>query len=85
MIHQASRPHEWASSDPRHDSDPQTAGMQLVQAMRSSGFDQPVVAYVGQIDRTRGTPPGLSGLTDRPDELVHLLIDVLERIRGRTD
>jgi hypothetical protein len=29
----------------------------------------------------RGTPPGAFGITNRPDELIHLVLDVLERER----
>lgn len=41
----------------------------------------PVVFYVGSIDLERGVPRGAFGLTNRPDELLHLVMDALERRR----
>lgn len=39
----------------------------------------PVVAYIGKVSPDRSTPAVFRGLTDRPDELMHLLLDVFER------
>jgi CheY-like chemotaxis protein len=41
----------------------------------------PVVFYVGQIDPSRGVPRGAFGIADRPETLLHLVLDVLERSR----
>jgi CheY-like chemotaxis protein len=56
-----------------------TAGLDLARRMRSAGHDQPVVAYVGRVDRGKPTPVELFGITARPDDLVHLILDALER------
>jgi CheY-like chemotaxis protein len=40
----------------------------------------PLVFYVTDLEP--GVPKGAHGITNRPDELVHLVIDVLERRRG---
>ena len=61
------RPH-----DPR-------AGLDMVSAMRAAYHRQPVIAYVGYVDPSRGTPPELFGMADRPDELINLYLDALER------
>jgi hypothetical protein len=42
----------------------------------------PVILYVGVFDPRRGVPGPAFGITNRPDELLHLVIDALERVRG---
>ena len=41
-----------------------------------------VVFYVGRVDADRGVPAHAFGITDRPDELLHLVMDGLERERA---
>jgi hypothetical protein len=41
--------------------------------------DVPLIYYTAE--RVAGVPPGAFGLTNRPDELLHLVIDALERHR----
>jgi hypothetical protein len=41
----------------------------------------PVVFYTLRLDKSLGTPAGAFGITNRPDELMHLLLDMLERTR----
>jgi CheY-like chemotaxis protein len=65
-------------TDLRRPRDPQ-AGLELVSAMRAAHYRQPVIAYVGYVDSSRGTPSELFGMADRPDELVNLYLDALER------
>jgi CheY-like chemotaxis protein len=38
------------------------------------------VFYVGALD-TAGTPPGAFGITNDPEELFHLILDIVERVR----
>ncbi len=54
-------------------------GLRMVQAMREES--PPVVFYILDLDGSRGTPPCTFGITNRPDELMHLLLDILERTR----
>jgi CheY-like chemotaxis protein len=56
-----------------------TAGSNLVAAMTAEGHPIAVIGYIGRLDRSRGTPPGFRAMTDRPDELIHEVIDVAER------
>jgi len=42
----------------------------------------PIILYVGVIDPAKGTPPYTFGITNRPDELLHLTLDALERKKG---
>jgi CheY-like chemotaxis protein len=62
-------------SDMARGDDPE-AGANLVQQMRAEHVYRPTVIYCGQ---ERPVPPGAFGLTNRPDELLHLIIDVCER------
>jgi len=42
-----------------------------------------VVFYVSVVYQDKPLPPGAFGLTNRPDELLHLVIDALEPVRLR--
>jgi AcrR family transcriptional regulator/CheY-like chemotaxis protein len=42
----------------------------------------PVIFYIGRLDPDQAKPPGSFGITNRPEELVHLILDVLERKRS---
>jgi hypothetical protein len=48
-------------------------------ALAGQTDDVPLIYYT--TERTAGVPAGAFGLTDRPDELLHLVIDALERRR----
>lgn len=47
--------------------------------LRPEHPDLPVIFYITKIDRDRGAPAGAFGVTNRPDELLHLVLDALER------
>ena len=68
-------------SDIARGADP-AAGLAILPALREQGSDVPVIFYVGDLTPERGVPPGAFGITNRPDELLHLLLDALERRRG---
>ncbi len=59
--------------------DDAAAGLKMLDRLKDSHPTLPVVYYVGEFDPTRGVPPLAFGLTNRPDELLHLILDVLER------
>jgi hypothetical protein len=40
-----------------------------------------VIFYVGRLDPGAERPAGSFGITNRPEELLHLVLDVLERTR----
>jgi hypothetical protein len=44
--------------------------------------DTPVIFYVGSSDPQSEPPPGSFGLTTDPAELLHLVLDALERRRA---
>jgi CheY-like chemotaxis protein len=52
------------------------AGPDLLKALHSEGIRTPVVFYVGRVEgRSRGDA---IGLTNRPDELLHVVLDALQ-------
>jgi CheY-like chemotaxis protein len=58
------------------------AGLDFLAAYRDAyPPDQrvPVIFYISERDATKPVPVGAFGLTNRPDELLHLVIDALER------
>jgi CheY-like chemotaxis protein len=61
-------------------SDPK-AGLTMVPRLRDERFFQPVILYVGQLKPETGPPPGVCGITNRPDQLLHLVLDALSRVR----
>jgi hypothetical protein len=55
------------------------AGPDLVRALRAERIHTPVVFYAGRVEgRQRGEA---IGLTDRPDELLHIVLDALQAER----
>lgn len=59
--------------------DDAVAGLDLLRQMRQHGSNVPVIFYMGSFDPDKGIPPRAFGATNRPDELLHLTLDVLER------
>jgi CheY-like chemotaxis protein len=55
------------------------AGLQFLHMVRNAGIATPLIFYVGRLDRGRGAPAGAFDITDQPDEILHLVLDVLER------
>jgi CheY-like chemotaxis protein len=58
------------------------AGLELLQSLRSRGINTPVVFYIARVDQSRRTPAGAFAITARADELLHYILDVLERNAG---
>lgn len=57
------------------------AGIAMLAGFGAARIRLPVIFYVGVYDPARGTPPGAAGITNRPDELLMLVIDALARAR----
>jgi CheY-like chemotaxis protein len=66
---------------PTHDS---KAGLAMLDRLRNEKSAVPVIFYIGRRDADAAAPPGAFGLTDRPDQLLHLALDALARVRGTT-
>jgi CheY-like chemotaxis protein len=57
------------------------AGLELLYAIQEQGWHTKTVFYISKVDRNRGVPPGSFGLTTYTEEMIHLVLDVLERER----
>lgn len=57
-------------------------GLQFLNRMRQDRLHRPTIFTVGQYEPSRGTPPYAFGITNRVDELLNLLFDAIERVRG---
>lgn len=55
------------------------AGIDLLQALSASDLDIPIVFYVSKLDPKRPIPAGAFGITNRADELLHYVFDLIER------
>jgi len=56
-------------------------GVHVIPQLEESAPNTPIVFYIAQLEEERGIPQGASGITNRPDELLHLVLDQLERVR----
>ena len=59
-----------------------TAGLTMLPRQREAGFHQPVIYYIGRPHPEGGVPAGAFGVTNRPDQLLQLVIDALSRVRA---
>jgi CheY-like chemotaxis protein len=57
-------------------------GLRFLKELRKNGENTPVIFTVGDYRPELGTPPYAFGITNRIDELLNLLFDALERVRG---
>ncbi len=56
-----------------------TSGLKFLERFRKENKTTPVIFYVGVFDPEKGVPGGAFSVTNRPDELLHLTLDALER------
>jgi len=56
-------------------------GLKMLKQMRQHQLMRPVIFYTMNLDESRGTPGYAVGITNRPDYLLHYMIDALERER----
>ncbi len=59
--------------------DQATAGLDLLRQLRLDNKTAPVIFYIGVVDPEKGVPAQAFGITNRPDELLHLTLDALAR------
>ncbi|MCB0635152.1 MAG: response regulator [Lewinella sp.] len=59
-----------------------TEGIDFLARRRSAGPHPPFVFYTGHHEPAKGTPPYAFGITHSPEELLHLVMDVLARWGG---
>lgn len=65
-------------SDVTRDEKPEE-GLIFHRKLLMQGIDLPIIFYTGYIDRAKGTPPFAFGIADMPNDLIHLVLDVIER------
>ncbi len=58
------------------------AGLKFLDQYKTQKQRVPVIFYVGTFLPEKGVPPYAFGITHRPDELLHLIMDALERKRA---
>src|SRR5262249_50269931 len=73
--------HDVVFSDMLRDGDSR-AGLMLLESLPDRDKSRRVISYVGIYDSARGIPAGAFGMTNKPDELLHLTLDALERERA---
>lgn len=61
--------------------DDQAAGMKLLEEVKKNDITQQIIFYIGVVDPAKSPPDGCFGITNRPDQLLHYTLDVLERIK----
>jgi CheY-like chemotaxis protein len=57
-------------------------GIRFLNEMRSRGLYRWTIFYVASYEESRGVPPFAFGMTNRPDHLLHYIMDILERERS---
>lgn len=60
----------------------QPNGIATLQTLHAHFPALPAIFYIGNFNAKDGVPLGAFGITNRPDELVHLILDILERKRS---
>jgi len=71
--------YDLAISDIARDDKDDPDGLQFLSELRKTGDGTPVIFYVGVMEAGKGVPEQAFGITNRPDELLHLTLDALER------
>lgn len=57
------------------------SGMKMLQAFRNRGISLPVIIHAARFDPRLGVDPMIFGGTNRIDEVVQFVIDIMERVR----
>lgn len=57
----------------------QSNGVITLQTLHDHYHDIPALFYIGNFNVQDSVPMGAFGITNRPDELLHLVLDILER------
>lgn len=59
------------------------AGTKFLSEMLEQHLYKLTIFYVDKLDKDRGTPAHAFAITNRPDHLIHYILDALERVRAR--
>ncbi|MDY7104212.1 MAG: response regulator [Actinomycetota bacterium] len=60
---------------------PEDGGLGFLEKLRELALPFAVIFYITNYQREKGLPTGAFGITNRVDELLHLVLDVVERRR----
>ncbi|MFC9854693.1 response regulator [Streptomyces prasinus] len=74
------RPYDIIISDLDRDGDPQ-AGIKMLRLLEQHKVHVPVLIYTGMFDPERGVDRRIFAATTQPVDLVHYVIDLMERAR----
>jgi CheY-like chemotaxis protein len=75
------QPYDVVISDMRR-GEVQDEGLRFIRESRAQGVYRPTILSVGRFNPGQGTPAYAVGITNRADELLNLVFDVMERVRG---
>jgi CheY-like chemotaxis protein len=81
MLRAKDKKYDLILSDMKRGDDGQ-AGLKFLQTYAKQKERVPVIFYIGFPDPKKGVPPQAFGITHRPDELLHLIMDALERVKS---
>ena len=56
-------------------------GLRFLQAVQGCDVHPPTIFYTFRLDPRKPIPPGAFAITQRPDDLLHYILDILERVR----
>ncbi|MCG8329904.1 MAG: response regulator [Chitinophagales bacterium] len=56
-----------------------TAGLDFLKKIRSTGNNIPLIFYLEFLDRDKGVPAFCFGITNEPKEMIHLVLDIIQR------
>ncbi|WP_174535858.1 response regulator [Micromonospora chalcea] len=86
MSHLGSRSYDLILSDMRRDTErpAESAGITLLDALGRRGVRSPVIIASAGFDPQIGVHPGIVAYTNGVDDIVHHVIDVMERIKFGT-
>lgn len=74
------RPYNVIISDIARNDDPR-AGIKMLRSLEQYNVDVPVLIYTGRFDPERGVDRRIFAATTAPADLVHYVIDLMERAR----
>jgi CheY-like chemotaxis protein len=66
-------------SDILRDDPDDLNGIDFLSKLHNIGYSTPLIFYIGNLDPGMGVPKHAFGITNRPDKLIHLVIDALGR------
>jgi CheY-like chemotaxis protein len=78
-----SRAYDLVITDMRRDTEQPSAnaGITIINQLHDHGVPAPVIVFAAHFDPSLGVHPAIFAYTNTADELVHFVIDIMERVR----